>query len=110
MDQVPPARLLSDPTTICDVVSRRWDFPRPSKSYKLLEAFGPCISTADSDNCARHCKVLATPFNESIMSLVWSESLQQAQDMTSTRYGKLMLRGRVCLLLQTLQNLSSFNP
>ncbi|KAF1949760.1 cytochrome P450 monooxygenase [Byssothecium circinans] len=72
---------LTDPEAIDDVLSRRMDFQRPTEPYTILEVFGPCISSADADNWARHRKVLAAPFNESIMSFVWSESLQQAQDL-----------------------------
>ncbi|KAJ4353464.1 uncharacterized protein N0V89_005193 [Didymosphaeria variabile] len=72
---------LADPEAIGDVLSRRMDFPRPTEPYKILEVFGPCISTAEAENWARHRKVLAAPFNKSIMSFVWSESLQQAQDL-----------------------------
>jgi hypothetical protein len=48
---------------------------------ELLEVYGPCISTADAKNWPRHRKILAAPFNESAMSYVWSESLQQTRQM-----------------------------
>lgn len=48
---------------------------------ELLEVYGPCISTAGWDDWARHRKVLAAPFNESIMHFVWDESLRQAGAM-----------------------------
>jgi len=43
--------------------------------------FGPCISTASGENWARHRKILAAPFNETIMTFVWAESVQQAKQM-----------------------------
>lgn len=51
---------------------------------ELLEIYGPCISTANPENWPRHRKVLATPFNENIMKLVWSESLSQTRQMLNT--------------------------
>ncbi|KND94617.1 Cytochrome P450 3A11 [Tolypocladium ophioglossoides CBS 100239] len=71
----------ADPDAIRDIFARRQDFVRPIKDYKLLEIFGPCISTAGWDDWARHRKPLAAPFNESIMMFVWDESLQQAGAM-----------------------------
>ncbi|KAF2194758.1 cytochrome P450 [Zopfia rhizophila CBS 207.26] len=74
---------VAEPEAINEVTSKRLDFPRPTKSYELLAVFGPCISNADGDNWARHRKVLAAPFNESIMTYVFSESLKQTQEMLS---------------------------
>jgi cytochrome P450 len=54
-----------------------------SHRAEILEVFGPCISSAAAGNWARHRKVIATPFNESIMSFVWSESMQQAHDLVN---------------------------
>lgn len=47
----------------------------------MLEVYGPCISTADTTDWPRHRKVLATPFNESVMSFVWDESVEQTRQM-----------------------------
>ncbi|KAI1074872.1 cytochrome P450 [Whalleya microplaca] len=71
----------ADPDAIHDIFTRRSDFVRPVKEYKLLEVYGPCISTAGWDDWSRHRKVLAAPFNESIMKFVWDESLTQARAM-----------------------------
>src|SRR5204862_7989632 len=48
---------------------------------ELLEVYGPCISTASWMDWPRHRKVLATPFNESIMTFVWDETIQQTHQM-----------------------------
>lgn len=87
----------ADPDAIHDIFTRRGDFLRPSKMYsklrmdstfatilmtaELLEVYGPCISTASWTDWPRHRKVLATPFNESIMKFVWNEALGQAEGM-----------------------------
>ncbi|RYO79854.1 hypothetical protein DL766_003109 [Monosporascus sp. MC13-8B] len=71
----------ADADAINEIFTRRTDFVRPIKEYKLLEVYGPCISTAGWDDWSRHRKVLAAPFNESIMKFVWDESLHQAKAM-----------------------------
>lgn len=48
---------------------------------ELLEVYGPCLSTAGSDDWARHRKILAAPFNENIMKFVWDESLRQVRSL-----------------------------
>ncbi|TGJ76588.1 hypothetical protein E0Z10_g10868 [Xylaria hypoxylon] len=70
----------ADPGAVNEIFTRRSDFVRPVKEYKLLEVYGPCVSTA-GDDWARHRRVLAAPFNESIMEFVWDESLRQARSM-----------------------------
>ncbi|KAF1995035.1 cytochrome P450 [Amniculicola lignicola CBS 123094] len=70
-----------DSEAIHDIFSRRLDFIRPTQNYKLLEVYGPCISTANLENWPRHRRVLAAPFNESIMKFVWRESLSQTKQM-----------------------------
>ena len=72
---------VGDPAAIHDVFQRRVDFLRPSKMYKLLEIYGPCISTASPADWPRHRKVLAAPFNEGVMRGVWDEALKQTQEM-----------------------------
>lgn len=51
---------------------------------ELLEVYGPCISTAGWDDWARHRKILAAPFNESIMKFVWDEALRQTKAMLNS--------------------------
>lgn len=50
----------------------------------LLDIYGPCISTASWADWPRHRKVLAAPFNESVMTFVWNESVKQAAQMLGT--------------------------
>ncbi|KAF2964629.1 hypothetical protein GQX73_g8934 [Xylaria multiplex] len=71
----------ADPDAIHDIVKRRGDFQRPIAELKLLELYGPCISTAKWEDWPRHRKVMATPFNETTMKSVWDESLRQAKGM-----------------------------
>ncbi|KAJ5108016.1 cytochrome P450 [Penicillium angulare] len=75
---------VADSEIVNEIFQRRSDFIRPFEGYKILEIYGPCISTADQDNWARHRKVVATPFNESAMSFVWDESIKQSEQMVKT--------------------------
>ncbi|KAJ6015100.1 cytochrome P450 [Penicillium herquei] len=73
-----------DSEAINDIFQRRSDFLRPTEAYKILEVYGPCISTASPENWPRHRKVMATPFNENAMSFVWDESIKQSEQMVKT--------------------------
>ncbi|KAB8229432.1 cytochrome P450 [Aspergillus alliaceus] len=72
---------VADSEAVHDMFQRRTDFIRPSHMYKVLEVYGPCISTASWTDWPRHRKVLATPFNEGVMSFVWDESVEQTRQM-----------------------------
>ncbi|KAE8130900.1 cytochrome P450 [Aspergillus pseudotamarii] len=72
---------VADSEAIHDIFRRRTDFIRPVEQYTVLEVYGPCISTANTTDWPRHRKVLATPFNESAMSFVWDESVEQSRQM-----------------------------
>ncbi|KAH8427127.1 cytochrome P450 [Aspergillus melleus] len=75
---------VADADAAHNICERRLNFLRPSKMYKQLEIYGPCISTASWKDWPRHRKILATPFNESIMTFVWDESVKQTRQMLST--------------------------
>ncbi|KAJ4386438.1 hypothetical protein N0V93_009334 [Gnomoniopsis smithogilvyi] len=71
----------TDPQAIKGIFARPSHFMRPVKEYKLLEVYGPCISTAGWEDWARHRKIIAAPFNESIMKFVWDEATRQTKAM-----------------------------
>ncbi|KAI1848300.1 hypothetical protein JX265_013826 [Neoarthrinium moseri] len=77
----------ADPDTIQDILMRRGDFQRPTKELKLLELYGPCISTAKWDDWPRHRKVMTTSFNESIIKFVWEEALRPSGGMVRSWAG-----------------------
>ncbi|KAJ5732313.1 cytochrome P450 [Penicillium malachiteum] len=72
---------VADPDAISEIFQRRTDFIRPIEMYKVLEVYGPCISTATWAEWPRHRKILATPFNEKIMSFVWDERVEQTRQL-----------------------------
>ncbi|KAJ5726426.1 cytochrome P450 [Penicillium malachiteum] len=54
----------------------------------MLEVYGPCISTANGLDWARHRKIVATPFNKNIMSYAWDESVEQSRQMLDVWAGE----------------------
>lgn len=97
---------ITDPDAINELFLRRSDFIRPVKNYKLLEVYGPCISTAGWDDWPRHRKVLAAPFNERIMSFVWDESLRQAAAMLLSWCSPFQLTGGIRSVQKDTRTLS----
>ncbi|OJJ97552.1 hypothetical protein ASPACDRAFT_32477 [Aspergillus aculeatus ATCC 16872] len=95
---------VADPEAIHEIFQRRTDFIRPSHLYKLLEVYGPCISTASWTDWPRHRKVLATPFNESVMSFVWDESVEQTRQMLEAWDGAA--EGRIASVAKDTRTLS----
>ncbi|KAJ5532844.1 cytochrome P450 [Penicillium frequentans] len=80
--------VVAESEAIHNIFQRRTDFVRPSIMYKVLEVYGPCISTANGQDWARHRKIVATPFNEGIMSYTWDESVEQASQMLDVWTGE----------------------
>ncbi|CAG9974743.1 unnamed protein product [Clonostachys byssicola] len=72
---------VADPDAIQDIVTRRGDFQHPTAELKILELYGPCISTVKWPDWPRLRKPMATPFNETIMASVWAESRRQTFGM-----------------------------
>lgn len=66
------------------IVSQRRDFPKPTEMYKPLNVFGKNVDTVEGEEWQRHRKITTPPFNERNSSLVWKESLRQAQDMLTS--------------------------
>ena len=61
--------------------------------YKPLEIFGPNVDTLNGDSWARHRRITTPPFNERNSSLVWKESLLQANGMLKSWMEKASLGG-----------------
>ncbi|KAJ6032348.1 cytochrome P450 [Penicillium herquei] len=80
--------IVAESEAIHSIFQRRTDFVRPSIMYKVLEVYGPCISTATGPDWARHRKIVATPFNENIMSYAWDESVEQSRQMLEVWAGE----------------------
>ena len=81
---VSPNRIVlwtADPSVICQMTSRRADFPKPLKTYKSLNIYGLNVVTTEGQRWKLHRKITSPPFSEKNNHLVWAESLRQAQAM-----------------------------
>ena len=56
----------------------------------MMDIYGPSVATVGPKSWQRQRKILAAPFHEGTMELVWNESLDQAKDMLKawTNYGE----------------------
>ncbi|KAK6601301.1 cytochrome p450 3a21 [Botrytis cinerea] len=61
--------------------TRKNDFVKPVKNYKVLEFFGKNIVTLEGEEWRRHKRVVAKSFGEKSIKLVWGESVRQAEGM-----------------------------
>lgn len=78
---------IADPDTAADLNNRRKEFIK-GREYKPLEIFGPNIDVLNGDAWQRHRRFVAPPLNERNNSLVWRESLLQAEGMLSSWISK----------------------
>jgi cytochrome P450 len=73
--------IIGNAATADEVQSRRKDFLKNEAVYKPLEILGPNLVTLNGEAWARHRRITTPPFNERNSSLVWRESLVQADGM-----------------------------
>ncbi|EDO04974.1 hypothetical protein SS1G_07458 [Sclerotinia sclerotiorum 1980 UF-70] len=66
---------------IAQFTTRKNDFVKPVKNYKVLEVFGSNIVTTEGEEWRRHKRVVGKSFGEKSMGLVWEESIKQADGM-----------------------------
>ncbi|KAF7897006.1 hypothetical protein EAF00_005234 [Botryotinia globosa] len=66
---------------IAQFTTRKNDFVKPVKNYKVLEFFGKNIVTIEGEEWRRHKKVVGKSFGEKSRKLVWAESIRQAEGM-----------------------------
>ena len=77
--------IVADATAIDEIMSRRKDFTKPDMYYKSMEVFGPNVDSVEGAVWQRHRKITTPPFNERNSSLVWKESVRQAEEMQIRR-------------------------
>jgi cytochrome P450 len=78
---------VASPDAIVQITSRRNDFPKPTKFYKIFDAFGGNILSAEGMLWREHRRITAPLFSEKNNKLVWTESLHQAQNMVRSWAG-----------------------
>lgn len=67
--------------SICQVTTRREQFPKFTESYSILNQFGRNVITTEGAEWRKHRKATAASFNEKNSALVFRESIRQAQGM-----------------------------
>lgn len=75
--------LVADAEAINQITTRRNDFPKPIEIYGSLDLFGKNVVTTEGQLWRHHRKITSPPFTERNNTLVWQESLHQAQSMMS---------------------------
>ncbi|KIW00139.1 uncharacterized protein PV09_08317 [Verruconis gallopava] len=70
-----------DADVISQICARRNDFPKPIEVYAIMDIYGKNVVTVEGSEWRRHRKITGAQFNEKSNSLVWKESLFQAQEM-----------------------------
>jgi cytochrome P450 len=73
--------VIADAPTSDEVQTRRKDFVKNESMYKPLNVYGPNVASSNGEMWARHRRITTPPFNERNSSLVWKESLLQADAM-----------------------------
>lgn len=71
----------ADASVIHQITSRQVAFPKPIKDYKVLDIYGRNVVTTEGPEWRMHRKATAPGFNEKNNSLVFTESVAQAQGM-----------------------------
>ncbi|CAD6447597.1 d01caf92-2577-4233-b8db-222e299b72f9 [Sclerotinia trifoliorum] len=66
---------------IAQFTTRKNDFVKPVRNYKILEVFGSNIVTTEGEEWRRHKRIVGKSFGEKSMGLVWGESIKQVDGM-----------------------------
>lgn len=69
------------------IVTRRNDFPKPTKLYGSVNLFGKNVVSTEGQVWRHHRKITSPPFTESNNHLVWQESLRQGRSMVTSWIG-----------------------
>ena len=88
---VSPARCLlwtANAEVICQVSTRRNDFPKPGKMYRAINIYGKNLVTAEGQLWRRHRKITGPPFSEKNNHIVFVEGMRQAKFMLEDWTGK----------------------
>lgn len=72
---------VADAAAIDHVLARRKQFVKNETYYKALNILGPNLISSNGETWAQHRRITTPPFNERNSSLVWRESVRQADGM-----------------------------
>ena len=71
----------ADANVICQITSRKNDFPKALEVYGSLKIYGNNVVTSEGQLWRHHRKITSPPFSEKNNHLVWTETLEQCQAM-----------------------------
>lgn len=63
------------------IATRYGDFEKPIETYAVMDMYGSSILTTEGQNWKRHKRIVRPAFNEKSNTMVWEESLRQAEGM-----------------------------
>ncbi|KAL0260621.1 hypothetical protein SLS55_004311 [Diplodia seriata] len=72
---------VADAAASDELLSRKRDFIKPMHMVEVINVYGPSVASTDGAEWARHRRISATPFNERLNQLVWTEALRQTAGM-----------------------------
>ncbi|KKY22344.1 putative cytochrome p450 [Diplodia seriata] len=72
---------VADAAASDELLSRKRDFIKPMHMVEVINVYGPSVASSDGAKWARHRRISATPFNERLNQLVWTEALRQTTGM-----------------------------
>ena len=73
---------------ISQICTRRADFQKPVRAYKVIELFGQNVLSSEGSTWRAHRKATAPAFSEELHGLVWTETLQQTDKMLEAWQGR----------------------
>ncbi|KAK3710934.1 hypothetical protein LTR37_009955 [Vermiconidia calcicola] len=80
--------LVADAEATNQITTRRNDFPKPIHMYGGVDLFGKNVVSTEGSYWRHHRKITSPPFTEKNNSMVWLESLHQAQSMMTGWVGE----------------------
>ncbi|KAI9050141.1 hypothetical protein LZ554_006282 [Drepanopeziza brunnea f. sp. 'monogermtubi'] len=78
----------SNAELVSQITTRKTDFLKPVRSYKIVDLFGKSILTQEGAEWKRHRKIVGPSFSERSNRLVFEESVRQAEGMMKLWAGK----------------------
>ncbi|KAF8472033.1 cytochrome P450 [Kalaharituber pfeilii] len=70
---------VADADMINEIITRREDFPKPTKAYRALDIFGKNVVTTTGKIWRVNRKITAPSFNEKNNQLVWTETVEKTK-------------------------------
>lgn len=72
---------------IRQVISRKDDFPKPAKLYKIVDIFGPSVISTEGHEWKKHRRALSAVYTHRTYKLVWDESIHQFKSLLDSFMG-----------------------